>query len=112
MSKSPENKKMIPSQILGLFREYDPGSIDIELHQDLIIGRIAEMGSWHSMKWLLKTYSKDQILSFLNKKGKQTLPLRELNYWLLMVGISSEEREQIINNTSESNHVWNNRYTF
>jgi hypothetical protein len=112
MSKSPENKKLIPSQILSLFWEYDPVSIDIELHQDLIIGRIAEMGSWNSMQWLLRTYSKDQILSFLNKKGKQTLPLRELNYWLLILGISSEERAQIINNTSESNNVWNNRYSF
>ena len=112
MQKSPNNKKPIPSQIYNLFWEYTPESIDIETHKNFIIGRIAEMGSWDSMKWLLRTYSKEQILSFLKKKGIQTLPLRELNYWLLMMGISSEEREQIINKTSESNHVWNNRYSY
>ncbi len=112
MKISTENKKPIPSQIYNLFWEYVPESIDIKTHKDLIIGRVAEMGSWNSMKWLLKTYSKEQILSFLNKRGIQTLPLRELNYWLLMMGISSEEREQIINQKSESNHVWNNRYSY
>jgi hypothetical protein len=109
---SPENKKPIPIQICNFFWEYAPESIDIETHQDLIITRIAEIGSWDSMKWLLKTYSKEQILSFLNKKGIQTLPPRELNYWLLMMGISSEERDRIISKTSESNHVWNNRYSY
>ncbi|MBN1905643.1 MAG: hypothetical protein JW927_11145 [Deltaproteobacteria bacterium] len=108
----PENKKTIPIQIFNLFWEYAPESIDIDAHRDLIIARITERGSWDSMKWLLQTYSKEQILSFLNKKGIQTLPLRELNYWLLMMGISSEERDQIINKTSESNHVWNNRYSY
>lgn len=106
-----KSNKPIPEQLNGLFWDYDPESIDIVAHRDLIIGRIAETGSWDSMKWLLKTYSKKQILSYLNNKGKQTLPLRELNYWLLMTGVSSEVREQILDEASDSNHVWKNRYS-
>ena len=105
-----QNKiEQIPKQFFMLFWDYDPESMDVVRHKELIIGRIAELGSWESMKWLLKTYSKDEILSFLNHKGKQALPFRELNYWLLMMGVPAEKREQILSEASESNHVWKNR---
>ena len=105
-----KNTNSIPDKFFSLFWDYDPESIDIVLHKDLIIGRITEIGSWDSMKWLLKTYSKDEILSFLNNKGKRTLPFRELNYWLFMMGVSAKKRDQILGETSGSNHVWKNRY--
>lgn len=108
---SYKTKKSIPKQLYGLFWDYDPQTLDVDLHKDLIIGRITEIGTWHSMKWLLKAYSKNEILSFLYNKGKKTLPLRELNYWLLIMGVSSKAREQILNQANESNHVWKNRYS-
>lgn len=102
----------IPEKFRALFWEYDPESIDIVIHRDLIIGRIVETGSWASMKWLVETYSKNEILSFLENRGKRILPLRDLNYWLLIAGVSSKKRAQILNEESGLNNVWSNRYSY
>ena len=75
----------------------------------LIIQRIVEMGSWDSMKWLRRTYSKDQILSYLMNAGKRKIPDRDLNYWLLVMGVSADERNNILNEENKSNCVWKNR---
>ncbi len=71
------SNKGIPEFLFPLFWEYDPGTIDRVQHAGLIIGRIMERGSWDSMVWLQKTYSKDRLVVFLESKGQRTLPLRE-----------------------------------
>ena len=110
MTDQSKNKP-IPEQFHSLFWDLDLDTIDIIAHRDFIMGRIMELGSWNSMKWLRKTYSKDQILSYLNNRGKRILPFRELNYWLFIVGISSKKRDKLLKEVSESDYVWRNRYS-
>ena len=104
------NHKGIPEFLFPLFWEYDPGTIDTAEHAGLIIGRIMERGTWASMVWLKKTYTKDQLVSFLENKGHRTLPLRELNYWALMSGIPTEKRQNWLENASRRPHVWKARH--
>jgi len=101
----------IPGFLYPLFWEYEPKDIDIRQHATLIIGRIMERGSWAAMIWLQKTYSKAQIVSFLEKKGKHTLPPRELNYWTFIYGISPKKREKWLKDAMERTDVWNTRYS-
>jgi len=107
---SIRSHKGIPEFLFPLFWEYDPGTIDTAKHAGLIIDRIMERGSWASMGWLKKTYTKDQLVSFLENKGHRTLPLRELNYWALMSGIPLEKRRNWLKNTSKRHHVWRARH--
>jgi hypothetical protein len=44
-----KNTKPIPDKFFTLFGDYDPESIDVSLHKELIIGRIAEIESWDWM---------------------------------------------------------------
>ena len=108
---SPEKNIILPKPFHTLFWDYDPDSINIIAHRDFIMGRIMESGSWDSMKWLRKTYSKDQIYSFLINRGKRILPLRELNYWLYVIGLSSQKREELLREVSQPDHVWKKRYS-
>jgi hypothetical protein len=101
----------IPKFLLPLFWEYEPKDIDIRQHATLIIGRIMERGSWKAMIWLQKTYSKAQIVSFLERKGRHALPPRELNYWALMYGISPKKRGKWLKDARGRPDVWNTRHS-
>ena len=110
-SKNSLNDKAgSPEFVFPLFWEYEPGTIDIVRHADLIIGRIMERGTWASMSWLRETYPVKKLVSFLEKRGRRILPPRELNYWALMSGISDEQREKWVKESREKPHVWGARH--
>ncbi|MBW1910164.1 MAG: hypothetical protein JRJ11_11585, partial [Deltaproteobacteria bacterium] len=106
---SIKNHTGIPEFLFQLFWEYDCGTIDIIRHDSLIMGRIMERGSWVSMDWLQKKYSREQLGSFLEKRGNRILPPRELNYWALMCGIPSDKREKWIKHARGKQDVWRGR---
>lgn len=107
---SLNNNTQIPEFVFSLFWEYDKETINIFEHADLIIGRIMERGTWASMLWLRKTYSEKKLVSFLEKKGRQALSPRELNYWALIAGVPVEKREKWIKESREKPHVWGARH--
>lgn len=106
-----DSKSSIPEFLIQFFWEYDPGNISIEQHADLIIGRIMERGNWESMLWLKRTFSKDILLNFLEKKGKKILSPRELNYWAFVVGIPAEKRKHWLEKLKEDPYVWRTRFS-
>jgi len=63
------NDMKLPEFLFPLFWEYYPETIDIVKHAGPIMDRIMERGSWASMLWLRRTYSKVQLVSFLEKRG-------------------------------------------
>jgi hypothetical protein len=109
--RNTEKDAEIPGFLYPLFWEYEPKYIDIGHHATFIIGRIMERGSWAAMIWLQKTYSKAEIISFLEKKGRHSLPPRELHYWTLIYGISPKKREKWLKNAMGRPDVWNTRYS-
>jgi len=108
---NPTKDAEIPGFLYPLFWEYEPKKIDIRHHATLIIGRIMERGSWTSMIWLQKTYSKAQIVFFLEKKGRHALPPRELSYWALIYGISPKKKEKWLKDARGRTDVWNTRHS-
>ena len=108
-SKLDDNAK-IPKFVFSLFWDYDPESIDIFKHADLIIGRIMERGTWVSMLWLWETYPKKKLVSFLEKRGRRVLSPRELNYWAFISEVSPEKRKIWIKESREEPHVWRFRH--
>jgi len=105
-----KNIKRLPEFLFPLFWEYDPRTMDIVKHASLIIGRIMERGSWASMVWLRETYSREQLVSFLEGRGRRMLPPRELNYWALISGIDPEKRKMWLKEAREKPDVWRTRH--
>jgi len=70
------------------------------------MARIMERGSWEAMVWLKKTYSPEQIKNFLLNQGKDSLPPRELNYWLLISGVPPEERRKLVDSAKAKHALW------
>ncbi|HLC17348.1 MAG TPA: hypothetical protein VJL89_14105 [Thermodesulfovibrionia bacterium] len=109
MAEQSDTKKTIPEFLYPLFWEYNPKEMDIIQHSDTIMGRIMEHGTWQAMCWLRVTYKAEQIVSFLERRGKRVLPLRELNYWALVSGVSEEKRKKWLKEAKEQLHVWRKR---
>jgi len=96
----------IPVFLQPFFWEYAHEDIDIMRHAATIMARIMERGSWEAMVWLKKTYSREQIVNFLINKGKDSLPPRELNYWLLISGVPPEDRRKLVDSAKANYAVW------
>jgi hypothetical protein len=107
---SISDNEEIPDFVFSLFWEYEKGTINIFEHADLIIGRIMEIGTWDVMLWLRKTYPDKKLVSFLERKGRQILSPRELNYWAFITGIPIGQREKWTKESRERPDVWGARY--
>lgn len=103
--------KQILDFLYPLFWEYDPATLDIAAHADLIIGRIMEQGDWAAMRWLRQTYPLERLVTFLEGRGRRILPPRELNYWALVCGVDGERRRQWVEDARNSTDVWRTRTT-
>jgi uncharacterized protein DUF6922 len=81
----------IPPEVLRLFWDVDPATIDLGNHADYVMERVMARGGWVPMKWLRSTYSKDAIADFLARKGASLAP-REHAYWALIAGVAAPAR--------------------
>jgi hypothetical protein len=102
-------KSQLPAYLHRFFWEYDPGSLDIHKHADIIMARIMERGSWQAMVWLSNEYSPEVIKNFLSVKGWQVLPPREVNYWALITGMPVEAKKRLVKKSGKRDAVWSQR---
>ncbi len=113
MTKKTEQQRCrgtLPEFLFPLFWDYDPKTIDISRHAQIIMDRIMERGSWAAMTWLRKTYDNSHLISYLEKRGQRILPPRELNYWALICGITPEKRRLWIERAKDKNDIWRARH--
>jgi len=53
---------LLPAKIQYLFWNYDISKLDIKRYGPFIIERILEKGTFHEVKWILRTYSSNLII--------------------------------------------------
>lgn len=96
----------LPAFLHALFWEFNVSGIDIVQHADTIMGRIMERGNWQAMRWLREVYHTDQIVSYLERRGKKVLPPREVNYWALIGGVPEDKRVAWVKEARRRLHAW------
>ncbi len=106
------NTNRLPAFLHPLFWEYDLEQIDCRTHSDIIMARIMTRGNWQSAQWLRRFYEPERLISFLQRKGRSSLPPRELNYWALIAGVSDAERSLWIKQSLENRSVWSRRHAY
>ena len=89
-------EEYLPRELHFLFWDCDLDGLNLNEHRFFIMERVMEQGTWNAMQWLRKNYQEEELLHYLNKKGIRTLPLRELNYWLFICGVSALERDTFL----------------
>lgn len=70
----------------GLFRNYDPQSIDVEKHTDMIIKAVLSRGTWEQVKWIFEQYGVQKVREVFLKDyyGLRTLPESTRRLWELV----------------------------
>jgi len=65
--------------------------VEIDLHRAYIIRRIMDMGNMDDVKWMLKTYSPEEIVEVVKKS--RGLSRRSAWFWVHYFQVSPEEVE-------------------
>lgn len=77
----------IPRDVQVLFWDVAPESVDLHRHRDYVMERVMLRGTWEAMCWLRRTYPRESIADFVERRGSRVLPPRELSYWALVSGV-------------------------
>ena len=80
------NKK--PDFLKQYFWDVDFNRLDCQNHPRYIIERILEHGDIKAVRWMLKTYSREQVVTAL-KMSRELTP-KSANFWALMLDVKEE----------------------
>ena len=81
------NKTEIPPKMRWLFWSYDINSLDLEKDRDYIISQVLNYGTWDDVRWLLKTYSEEEIKKIVKKPQRGLWFEKVLNFWTTIFNI-------------------------
>jgi hypothetical protein len=76
----------LPSFLEGLFKNYDPQTLDVEKHAGMIIKAVLSRGTWEQVKWVFEEYGVQKVKEvFLGDYyGLRTLPESTQSLWELV----------------------------
>ena len=80
---------MIPERIKGLFWDVNNEIVDKDRHHPYIIKRIMDYGNIEDLKWMLATYSGQEIVGVLKKN--RGLSRKSAYFWAAYFNIPKEE---------------------
>lgn len=80
---------MIPDRIQRLFWDTDKKSVDRLSHHSYVIRRIMDYGDVEDVRWMLVTYSSEEIISVLKKS--RGLSRKSGSFWGIHFGVPKEE---------------------
>ncbi len=80
----------IPPSLKPFFQEYDLAMLDPDRSAATIIERILIFGNRLELDWLFRVYSREKIMTWVQKWGKDGLPEPHLTFWNLVLGIEKD----------------------
>ncbi|MGQ9647180.1 MAG: DUF6922 domain-containing protein [Thermodesulfobacteriota bacterium] len=80
---------MIPDGIGRLFWDVDKNALDLKRHRSYIIKRIMDYGDIEEVKWMLKTYSSEEVIEVVKKS--RGLSRKSAYFWAAYFDIPREE---------------------
>jgi hypothetical protein len=84
-----ESPEFIPERTRRLFWDAEPRSVDKRIHRSYIVRRIMDYGNMEDVKWMLRTYSTEEIIDVL-KKSRGLSP-KSACFWSAYFNLAREE---------------------
>ena len=78
----------IPEYIKVVLWDVDTKELDLKKHWFFIIERIMVYGNENDVRWMLATFSKEQLIEVV--KNSKNLDRKTANFWALWFGIDKE----------------------
>ncbi|MFV2073101.1 MAG: hypothetical protein ACC742_10685 [Thermoanaerobaculales bacterium] len=97
----------IPASVQALFWEYSVDQAPSgEGWEKTIIERVMQRGCWKDMLWLLHTFSRSRLRSFLEQRGKRAIAPRELRFWATMCGVPGDVQDAWVREARARERAW------
>lgn len=75
----------VPLSLAPFFQEYDIARLNPEKDAFTIIERTLQFGNRAELRWLFRTYPREQITEWIKHFGKDCLPQPHLTFWQIIL---------------------------
>ena len=89
---STQTANGLPLTLKAGFQEYDFEQLDPAQHGDLIIERTLAYGNRAEVRWLLQTYGRSRVVTWLQVSGPQRLSKRRCNLWWVIFKLPLDQQ--------------------
>lgn len=80
---------MLPKYLKKYFWEVDFTKLDARKHPGYVMERVLEYGDKKAVSWMLKNFSKKEIIDTLLKSRQ--LSTKSANFWALVFGVEKDK---------------------
>ena len=84
----------LPSETSRLFPHYETPEQWVERSPGLLIGKVLEEGNQRDLRWLTRTYTDEDLRSWLQDHGHRLLTRRSRAFWYLLLGLPGPETSE------------------
>ncbi len=74
--------------------------------ENAIIERVMQRGCWNDMLWLLRTFDRSELRSFLNNRGRRVLAPRELRFWAGVCSVPDNDQDVWVREARVRERAW------
>ena len=78
----------LPPHTHRFFWDIDPARLDVDAYPRYVVERLLELGDLPSVRWMLATFSRQQIVDVLATSRR--LSALSANFWALYLGVDKE----------------------
>jgi len=71
----------IPEEVYRRFPEYDRQRINVDDFKPMLIERILESGGRNEVRWLFSSFSKEDVIQFLQSTANRRISPVSLTFW-------------------------------
>ncbi len=79
----------LPFSLRPFFWDVRLSDLSAQRHRDFILSRLLEFGDRQAVRWALRTYPRDSIVAFLERRGASLLSKRAWIFWASQWGLRS-----------------------
>lgn len=98
---------LLPASVRELLWEYKAGPDSTGPGWErTAIERVMLRGRMEDMRWLLATFGRDCLRTFLAERGRRVLPPRELRFWCTISGTPRDEADAWVDEARRSERAW------
>jgi hypothetical protein len=97
----------VPPSVRTLLWEYSKEEVAAdEAWESVIIERVMQHGCWDDMRWLLQSFDRNRLRSFLERRGRRVLAPRELRFWARICEVPDIEQDSWVRESRARQRAW------
>jgi len=74
-------RNSLPRNFKIFFWDCNFTELNLSKHREFILERLLNLGTYDTFKWIFKNYKREEVISFIKKKGKIRLNRNSYLFW-------------------------------